>query len=66
MSRLAGTPVGIWCGTADPVLDRAQRFAAALEPAPAVAAWAKGDHTRGYWDRITPDAFARIAAALAP
>lgn len=64
--RLAGTPVGIWCGTNDPLHDRDRAFAEALDPPPAVAAWAKGDHTRGYWDRITPDAFARIAAALTP
>lgn len=63
--RLADTPVGLWCGTADPLLDRVRAFGEALDPAPVVAAWAKGGHTRGYWDRITPDAFARIAAALA-
>lgn len=63
--RLAGTPVGLWCGTADPLLDRVQRFAAGLDPAPAIAAWAKGDHERGYWDRITPDALRFVGEALA-
>ncbi len=63
--RLAGTRVGIWCGTADPLLDPVRRFAEDLDPAPEIAAWAKGDHTRGYWDRITPDAFRFIGEALA-
>lgn len=63
--RLAGTDVGLWCGTADPLLGRVQRFAEALEPAPRVAEWDRGDHTRGYWDRITPAAFAFIGRSLA-
>lgn len=62
--RLAGAAVGLWCGTADPLLDRVQRFAADLDPAPAVAEWGRGDHTRGYWDRITPAALAFIGRAL--
>jgi len=64
VDRLAGTGVGLWCGTADPLLDRVQRFAAALDPAPSIAAWARGDHTRGYWDRITPAALAFVGRAL--
>lgn len=63
--RLAGTRVGIWCGTADPLLDRVQRFAARLDPAPALAEWAEGDHERGYWDRITPAALRFLGEALA-
>lgn len=63
--RLAGTPVGLWCGTADPLIDRVRRFAEDLDPAPAIAAWARGDHERGYWDRITPDAFRFVGEALA-
>jgi len=63
--RLAGTDVALWCGTADPLLDRVRRFAEALDPAPAIADWAQGDHTRGYWDRITPAALAFVAHALA-
>lgn len=63
--RLAGTPVGLWCGTADPLLDRVQRFADGLEPAPALAEWAPGAHERGYWDRITPAAFRFLGEALA-
>ena len=63
-ARLAGTEVGLWCGTADPLLDRVQRFAATLDPPPAVTEWAKGDHTRGYWDRITPAALAFVGRAL--
>jgi enterochelin esterase-like enzyme len=63
--RLAGTDVGLWCGTADPLLDRVQRFAEALDPAPTIAEWARGDHTRGYWDRITPAALAFVGRSLA-
>ncbi len=63
--RLATTPVGLWCGTADPLLDRIQRFAADLDPPPAVAEWGPGDHTRGYWDRVTPAAFRFLGEALA-
>jgi enterochelin esterase-like enzyme len=63
--RLAGTPVGLWCGTADPLLDRVQRFAEDLDPAPRIAEWAKGAHERGYWDRITPAAFRFLGESLA-
>jgi predicted esterase len=64
--RLAATPVGLWCGTADPLIDKVQRLATELDPAPAIAAWAKGAHERGYWDRVTPDAFGFIGEALTP
>ena len=64
--RLAPTPVGLWCGTADPLLDRVQRFAEGLDPSPRRAEWAEGAHERGYWDRITPTAFRFLGEALAP
>ena len=32
----------------------------------ATAAYAKGAHTRGYWNRVTPAAFAWLAARLTP
>lgn len=67
MSRagdLVGKQTALWCGTADALYDNVQALAAKIPGGPAIAAYSKGAHTRGFWDRITPDAFAFIAAAL--
>jgi hypothetical protein len=39
-------------------------LAAKMHPHPATH-WALGAHTRGYWNRVTPAAFAFIGRALA-
>ena len=61
---LDGTRTGIWCGTADALYPAVQDLVAEIPGGPAIAAYAPGAHTRGYWNRITPDAFAFIGAGL--
>jgi pimeloyl-ACP methyl ester carboxylesterase len=63
--RLAGTPVGLWCGRSDDFYDDVRALERALPERPAAGGYDKGGHTRGYWNRITPAAFAFVAAALA-
>ncbi len=63
--RLDGARTGVWCGTADSLYDNAEALVAAIPGGPAVAAFSPGAHTRGYWNRVTPDAFAFIGTALA-
>ncbi len=61
-----GARTGLWCGTADALYPSVLELAATIRGGPAIAAYAPGAHTRGYWNRITPDAFAFIGRALTP
>lgn len=63
--RLDGGRTGIWCGTADPLQPSVQKLVAAIPGGPAIASFSPGAHTRGFWNRITPDAFAFVGNALA-
>ncbi len=63
-SGLVGSRTALWCGTLDPLYDAARALADRVPGGPAVAAWDVGRHTRGYWDRVTPDAFRFVAEAL--
>lgn len=62
--RLSGLPLGLWCGTDDPLLPEVQALAAAVRPAPAVTGWAPGGHTREYWNTVTPAAFRLVGSRL--
>ncbi len=64
VGRLSGERTGIWCGTADALYDNVRALAAEVPGGPARADFAPGAHTRGYWNRITPDAFAFVGASL--
>ena len=64
LDRLAGTPVGLWCGLQDPLLGPVQALAAQLRPAPEVASWQPGGHTREFWNRVTPAAFELVGRHL--
>ena len=63
-SRIGPTPVALWCGESDGFYNDVRALQAAL-PQPVTAAYDKGAHTRGYWNRVTPAAFDFIAAHLA-
>lgn len=65
VDRLRGTRVGIWCGRSDPFFGRVQAFASAVPGGAALTQWGPGGHTRKYWNRVTPAAFAFLAQALA-
>jgi hypothetical protein len=62
--RLDGRRTALWCGLSDTFLEPTRSLAAAIPGGPAVAAYDKGAHTRPYWNRITPDAFAFVGRAL--
>jgi hypothetical protein len=64
--RLGGTPIGLWCGESDGFYDAVRDLERTLPTADVTAAYAKGAHTRGYWNRVTPAAFDFIAARLTP
>ncbi|MBB5824622.1 alpha/beta hydrolase-fold protein [Micromonospora carbonacea] len=64
-ARLRGTPVGLWCGRQDGLLDDVQALARALPEPPVREGYADGRHDFTYWGRVVPDAFALLGAALA-
>ena len=63
-SALVGSRTALWCGDSDALSPAVHDFAAVVPGAPAVAAWDKGAHTRAYWNRVTPAAFAFIGSSL--
>ncbi len=62
--HLDGSRTAIWCGTADSLYDNVVALAEAIPGGPAIADYSPGAHTRDYWNRVTPDAFAFIGASL--
>ena len=62
--RLRGTPVGLWCGRQDGLLDDTRALAAALPEPPAAGGYQDGRHNFGYWSRCVPAAFDFVAGAL--
>jgi pimeloyl-ACP methyl ester carboxylesterase len=65
VSKLDGNRVGVWCGRSDFFFPAAQKLAELIQPEPAVVAWSKGAHERGYWNRVTPAAFSLVGHGLA-
>ena len=65
VTALHGDRTALWCGDADPLSPAVHALAAKVPGGAAVAAWDKGAHTRDYWNRITPAAFAFVGAGLA-
>jgi S-formylglutathione hydrolase FrmB len=61
---LAGTPLGIWCGTEDSLYDTVRAFVDELPEEPEIASYASGAHTRFYWNEQTLDAFAFLSHHL--
>lgn len=64
--RLVGARTALWCGRDDALFPAVQALAATVPGGPAVAAWAPGQHTRRYWNTVTPAAFAFAGHALTP
>ena len=65
-ARLDGRRTAVWCGESDALLPAVRALVAAIPGGPAVAAYAPGAHTRGYWNTVTPAAFAFVGHALTP
>jgi enterochelin esterase-like enzyme len=66
LSPLAGTALGLWCGTDDQFYDDVRAVAGRLPDAPEVAVYDQGGHTREFWNDHTLDAFTWLAGRLTP
>ena len=66
VDQLDGERVAMWCGTEDSVFDEVEALADEIDGGPAVRGFGPGRHTRGYWNTVTPDAFAFIGESLTP
>ena len=64
VEALADVPLGIWCGTDDPLHEPIKVFVEALPTPPEVASYSAGGHTRIYWNDHTLEAFDYLAAHL--
>ncbi len=63
-AELSGQPLGLWCGTDDSFYDAVSEFADTLSPAPDIASFSEGGHTRVYWNDQTNDALTFLASHL--
>jgi pimeloyl-ACP methyl ester carboxylesterase len=64
VAALGDTPVGLWCGRADGLLDNVQALERALPQKPAVGGYGLGRHNFSYWSTLVPEAFAFLAGLL--
>jgi enterochelin esterase-like enzyme len=64
-ARLAGTPIGLWCGRDDGLYTNVRALQKVLPAEPAAGEYRAGRHNFGYWSTVIPAAFDFIAAALA-
>jgi S-formylglutathione hydrolase FrmB len=64
IARLAGMPLGIWCGRDDPLYPNVRSLVAALPQRPQVVAYAPGAHTRVYWNSVTLPALRFVGGVL--
>jgi dienelactone hydrolase len=64
--RLERRRTAVWCGQSDPLAPAVRDLVAAIPGGPAIASFTPGAHTRDFWNRVTPAAFAFAASALAP
>lgn len=64
VDALERTPLGVWCGTEDPLVDAVRALVDSLPAEPEVATFAEGGHTRHFWNAHTLDAFAWLAEQL--
>ena len=64
-ARLAGTPVGLWCGRDDDLYPDVRALQKALPSEPSAGGYRDGRHNFGYWATEIPDAFDFVAGTLA-
>ncbi|GLZ40085.1 alpha/beta hydrolase-fold protein [Actinokineospora sp. NBRC 105648] len=62
VDELAGTKLGVWCGTSDPFLLSANQLIDTARPE--VARTAEGGHDAGYWARVMPEALSFIGSHI--
>jgi pimeloyl-ACP methyl ester carboxylesterase len=59
---LTGTPLGVWCGEEDPLVDAVESLVAKVHPAH--SAITSGAHEEAYWLRVLPEMLAFIGERL--
>ncbi|GAB7038353.1 MULTISPECIES: alpha/beta hydrolase [Catenuloplanes] len=64
ITRLGDTPVGLWCGTGDPLHPNVRALHDALPTPPMAGGYGAGRHHFGYWSTILAPAFAFVGATL--
>lgn len=64
VDKLAGTPLGIWCGTDDALFPAVEALVDALPEEPEIWSYGPGRHTRIYWNDQTLEAFQFLAGHL--
>jgi hypothetical protein len=62
--RLAGLPIGLWCGRDDGLYDHVRTLHRALPAAPVAGGYRAGRHNFGYWSTVLPAAFDFTAGVL--
>jgi dienelactone hydrolase len=65
IDRLRATPLGVWCGRSDPLLDNVRTLVAAMPAPPVVLSYGDGAHTRAYWNSVTLPGFRFLGPRLA-
>ncbi|GAB7051073.1 alpha/beta hydrolase-fold protein [Catenuloplanes indicus JCM 9534] len=66
LTRLGDTPVGLWCGTGDPLYPQVRTLHDALPTPPATGGYTLGRHNFTYWSTLLSSAFSFIGASLRP
>ena len=64
MDALTGQPLGLWCGTDDPLYDGVHEFATTLPEPPEIASFSEGGHTRVFWNDQTIEALTFLGSYL--
>jgi hypothetical protein len=64
VARLAGTPIGLWCGRDDDLYPDVRALHKALPTPPAVSGYGPGRHNFAYWSTVIAPAFDFIAMTL--
>ena len=62
IDALAGVPMGVWCGEADPFIDATRQLVDQAKPA--VADFEPGDHDALFWRKVLPDALKFVGDRL--
>lgn len=62
LREIEGTPLGVWCGTEDPLLYAAKALADQAHPVETKIT--RGAHDDAYWRRVLPEVLAFIATRL--
>jgi S-formylglutathione hydrolase FrmB len=63
-AKLAGLPIGLWCGRDDSLYPGVRELHDALPQQPMAGSYQDGQHHFGYWSTVVPEAFDFLARTL--